>query len=94
MMQQIIELTTSTEDLSAIVQRVEGGDEIVLTRAGRPIARLVPEPAGDGQPSELTQEEQARAREAVASIRARASRLNLGPFDFEQFKRDRDEGRR
>lgn len=28
--------------LSRLVERVEGGDEIVIARAGRPVARLVP----------------------------------------------------
>lgn len=28
--------------LSRLVQRVEGGEEVVISRAGRPVARLVP----------------------------------------------------
>lgn len=28
--------------LSQLVERVEGGEEIVIARAGRPVARLVP----------------------------------------------------
>lgn len=28
--------------LSRLIKRVEGGEEIVLARAGRPVARLVP----------------------------------------------------
>jgi prevent-host-death family protein len=28
--------------LSRLVERVEGGDEVVIARAGRPVARLVP----------------------------------------------------
>ena len=28
--------------LSRLVERVEGGEEIVIARAGRPVARLVP----------------------------------------------------
>jgi prevent-host-death family protein len=28
--------------LSRLIERVEGGDEIVIARAGRPVARLVP----------------------------------------------------
>lgn len=30
--------------LSALVERVEGGEEIVIARRGKPVARLVPEP--------------------------------------------------
>jgi prevent-host-death family protein len=34
--------------LSKLVERVEGGEEIVITRRGEPAARLVPERRGDG----------------------------------------------
>jgi len=30
--------------LSALVERVEAGEEIVISRRGKPVARLVPEP--------------------------------------------------
>jgi prevent-host-death family protein len=37
--------------LSRLVEEVEGGEEVVIARAGKPVARLVPfEPAG--QPRE------------------------------------------
>ena len=34
--------------LSKLVERVEGGEEIVITRRGEPAARLVPERQGGG----------------------------------------------
>jgi prevent-host-death family protein len=34
--------------LSKLVERVEGGEEIVITRRGEPAARLVPERRSDG----------------------------------------------
>jgi prevent-host-death family protein len=34
--------------LSKLVQRVEAGEEIVITRRGKPAARLVPERTGGG----------------------------------------------
>ena len=34
--------------LSKLVKRVEGGEEIVITRRGQPAARLVPEHRGAG----------------------------------------------
>jgi prevent-host-death family protein len=34
--------------LSKLVERVEGGEEIVITRRGAPAARLVPERRGGG----------------------------------------------
>jgi prevent-host-death family protein len=35
-------------NLSKLVERVEGGEEIVITRRGEPAARLVPERQGRG----------------------------------------------
>ncbi len=34
--------------LSKLVERVEGGEEIVITRRGKPAVRLVPERRGGG----------------------------------------------
>lgn len=34
--------------LSKLVERVEAGEEIVITRRGEPAARLVPERSGEG----------------------------------------------
>jgi prevent-host-death family protein len=34
--------------LSKLVERAEAGEEIVITRRGRPAARLVPERKGEG----------------------------------------------
>ena len=90
-MEQLVEVTTNRDALAALIERVEDGVEIVLTREGRPIARLTS--AGDDPASELTPQQQARAKQAAESIRARAERLHLGPFSLEEFKRDRDEGR-
>ena len=91
---QQIEVTTSQEALSALAQRVESGEDILLTRNGTVVARITHETARDSHPSELTPEQRARARQAIAGIRALRDELKLGPFDFEEFKRDRDEGRR
>lgn len=35
-------------NLSKLVERVEGGEEIVITRRGEPAVRLVPERHGEG----------------------------------------------
>jgi prevent-host-death family protein len=47
--------------LSALLELVEKGEEITITRHGKPVARLVP-PA-------RTEEQKAKAREVVAAIR-------------------------
>ena len=70
--------------LSALLDRVEQGEEIVITRHGKPVARLVP-------PMVVIDTEKALA--AIERIRARAKEMKLGPFDWDEFKKYRDEGR-
>ena len=41
----LVALSEAEGQLSELVRRAEGGDEIVLTRHGRPVVRLVPIPA-------------------------------------------------
>jgi len=76
--------------LGSLLDRVESGEEIVITRHGRPVARLVPN-AGHT--------DQNKARAAFERMRQRARRLakeNPGrpAFDWEEIKKLRDEGRR
>ncbi|MGH9604384.1 MAG: type II toxin-antitoxin system Phd/YefM family antitoxin [Terracidiphilus sp.] len=70
--------------LGALLDRVENGEEIVITRHGRPVARLVP---NEGRI------DRSQARAAAARIRARAVEAKLGPFNWEEVKADRDAGR-
>jgi prevent-host-death family protein len=68
--------------LGSLLDRVEGGEEIVITRHGRPVARLVPETG---------RWDVAAARAALQRIRDRA---HLGGgFDWQDLKADRDAGR-
>lgn len=71
--------------LSALLDRVERGEEIVITRHGHPVARLVPNTGGIDRPQALA---------AVQRIRARAEQIQLGRFDWSRLKADRDAGRR
>jgi prevent-host-death family protein len=66
------------------LNRVERGEEIVITRRGKPVAHLV---ASKGHM------DRAKAKEAAQFIRARAQRLPSGVFDWETLKADGDEGR-
>ncbi len=99
---QQIEVTEANTQFPSLLQQVESGSEIVFTREGRPVARMVPEVenpslgAGNAAQTafELTPEQQVRAHNAILRIQARADRLSLDSFNFEEFKRDRDEGRR
>jgi prevent-host-death family protein len=70
--------------LGSLLDRVENGEEIVITRHGRRVARLVPN---------ISEKDTTSALAALARIRARAVELKLGPFDWEAIKKDRDEGR-
>ncbi|MGO9230054.1 MAG: type II toxin-antitoxin system Phd/YefM family antitoxin [Bryobacteraceae bacterium] len=67
-----------------LLDRVEEGEEIVITRHGRAVARLVPNTGS---------RDRTQARAAAARIRARAATLTTGGFNWEELKRDRDEGR-
>jgi prevent-host-death family protein len=70
---------------SKLLERVQRGEEITVTLRGKPVAKLVPvKPGFDRE----------RARKAAEALRALGKRLNLGPFDWEEWKRYRDEGRR
>lgn len=40
---QQVQIAHAKAHLSALLERVEAGEEIVIARRGRPIARLVPE---------------------------------------------------
>jgi prevent-host-death family protein len=76
--------------LGSLLDRVESGEEIVITRHGKPVARLVPN-------SETHDQQQVQA--AFQRIRQRAHRLALEnpdspSFDWEEVKKLRDEGRR
>jgi prevent-host-death family protein len=71
--------------LGALLDRVQQGEEIVITRHGKPVARLVPTAGGF---------DRAQARAAFDRIRARAAQLKAGPFDWDEFKADREAGRK
>jgi antitoxin (DNA-binding transcriptional repressor) of toxin-antitoxin stability system len=73
------------ERLGALVDLLERGEEVVITRNGREIARAVPAARPKVDPAE--------ARAALQRIRKRAEEAKLGPFDWEEWKAYRDEGR-
>ena len=70
--------------LGQLLDLVEQGEEVTITRHGKPVARLAPVGA-------LRNREEARA--ALAHIRERAEALKLGRFDWTEWKSWRDEGR-
>jgi prevent-host-death family protein len=68
--------------LGSLLDRVEQGEEIVITRHGRPVARLVPN-AG--------KKDVAGAKAALQRIRDRAK--DGGGFNWQELKALRDTGR-
>ena len=70
--------------LGQLLDRIERGEEVSITRHGKEVARLVPPPSKpDREP----------ARAAALRIRDRARQLHAGPFDWDAWKTLRDEGR-
>ena len=70
--------------LGTLLDRVERGEEIVITRHGKPVARLVASSGGIDREA---------ASAASARIRARAEGLTSERFDWNALKSERDEGR-
>jgi prevent-host-death family protein len=70
--------------LGQLLDLAEQGEEIIITRHGKEIARLVP--------ARPTRSRDA-ARAAIRRMRERAERLKLGRFDWSEWKTYRDEGR-
>ena len=67
--------------LSALLERVAAGEEIVITKHGKPVARLVPEAGRD----------KARLDAVVAKLRKLRKKTTLGGLSWKAL---RDEGRR
>ena len=72
------------ETISQLLDLAERGEEIIITRHGKTIARLVPA-------QHVRNRDEARA--ALDRIRKRAEQLKLGCFDWSEWKAYRDEGR-
>ena len=69
--------------LSTLLDWVANGEEVVITRRGKPVARLVPAVPGF---------DRSKAVLAAQRIRERAVKLH-GGFDWAEWKAYRDEGR-
>jgi prevent-host-death family protein len=70
--------------LGALLDRVEQGEEIVITRHGKPVARLGPC---------VTAVDEEGAKAALGRIRARARAFGGDTVSWEVLKADRDAGR-
>jgi prevent-host-death family protein len=77
----------SKHDFGKILKLVESGEVVVITRQGKPVARIAPHSGVSA-----TRVEAARA--AAARIRQRAILRKSGPFDWQEWKAYRDLGRK
>jgi prevent-host-death family protein len=79
---QTIGLFEAKTHLSELVSRAERGDEVIITRHNRPVARIVPFVAAGQEP--------AARKAALKALLQSASRRKLGM----DWKAVRDEGRK
>ena len=77
-----IQASEAKTHLPQLLNDVQRGETIVITRHGRPVARLVPE------------EEVRRAERAEAIATIKALRKGMGKISVEELIAMRDEGRR
>jgi prevent-host-death family protein len=70
--------------LGHLLDLVERGEEVTITRHGKDVARMVPARSRPGRDE---------ARAAIQRIRERAKAAKLGRFDWAEWKAYRDEGR-
>ncbi|HEX7326373.1 MAG TPA: type II toxin-antitoxin system prevent-host-death family antitoxin [Rhodanobacteraceae bacterium] len=73
--------------LGTLLDRVANGEEIVITRRGKPAARLV-------SPKATVADSSQRAIEAIARIRARARSSGIEPLTQSEWTAFRNEGHR
>ena len=67
-----------------LLQRVERGEEIVITRRGKEVARLVPA---------ATKPDREAAMAAFRRLRERAGRSGLDKVEWSEWRAYRDQGR-
>jgi hypothetical protein len=77
----------SKEKSGQLPDIIEEGNETMIARAGNPDTPLVPNPG-------ITEEQREAAQAAAHRIRERAAKTKTGPFNWEEWKAYRDEGRR
>lgn len=70
--------------LGNLLDRVEQGEEVLITRHGKPVAQLV-------RPRVTF--EKAASDAAYTRMRKRAEELRMGLFDWDLYRNWRDEGR-
>ncbi|HEY4113688.1 MAG TPA: type II toxin-antitoxin system prevent-host-death family antitoxin [Rhizomicrobium sp.] len=83
-MDRTVGLFEAKTHLSELVGRAEKGEEIVITKRGKAVAKLGPPPP---------KHDPEAARAALARIRARAKKTGIKKFDWKEWKKYVNEGR-
>jgi len=78
---QTIQASVAKSKFLSILDEVERGASVIVTRHGKPVARIVPE-------AEIDRERVERAIEGIRALRQRIGKLSL-----EEILSARDEGR-
>lgn len=79
----------ATEGLRDLLDRIERGEEVVITRDGRPVARIVRAAPGDGPAATGSV-----AHTAAGRLRALATELRSGPpVTLDEIRAWREAGR-
>lgn len=71
---------------SELLERAEKGEETIVTRRGKPVARIVPV-----EPKKIDTE---AARRTIARMRKLAKTTGIKRFDWKEWKQYVEEGRR
>lgn len=89
---QTVPIHQAKDRFSALLQAVEDGEEVVITRHGKKIARIVKET--ESSPSE--QERERLRQEAIAQLRAYQQKARVQPAveGYSDWKTLRDAGRK
>ncbi|MFZ5483841.1 MAG: type II toxin-antitoxin system Phd/YefM family antitoxin [Pseudomonadota bacterium] len=53
---QQVQIAEAKTHLSSLLERVEAGEEIIIARRGKPVARLIPEPKSNRSAADVLRE--------------------------------------
>jgi prevent-host-death family protein len=87
---QTVPIHQAKDRFSALLQAVEEGEEVVITRHGKKIARIVRE--SDADPTEAERER--IKRDAIARLRAYQAKVSPAVEGYSDWKSLRDAGRK
>jgi prevent-host-death family protein len=82
-----IQALEAQQELDQLLDAVERGEEIIIKRNGKKVAWLVPVAPAEPKPA-------ASPEAIMAEFDRLREQLKLGPFNWEELKAERDDGRK